>query len=130
MIVLDASAAVEFILGTPSGERVGVRIARPGETLHAPHLIDIEVTSVLRRWVRHGQLAAERAAEALVDLQDLAMVRYPHGVLLESVWELRPNASAYDTAYLSLAEGLEAPLVTCDRRIARIPAHRAVVETY
>lgn len=130
MIVLDASAAVEFVLGTPSGEQVGARIARPGETLHAPHLIDIEVANVLRRWVRHGHVTAERAWEALADLQDLTMVRYPHGVLLDRIWELRSNASAYDATYLSLAEVLDAPLVTCDRRVAGIPGHRAVVEPY
>lgn len=130
MIVLDASAAVEFVLGTPSGEQVGARIARSGETLHAPHLIDIEVANVLRRWVGHGHVTAERAWEALADLQDLTMVRYPHGVLLDRIWELRSNASAYDATYLSLAEVLDAPLVTCDRRVAGIPEHRAVVEPY
>jgi predicted nucleic acid-binding protein len=130
VIVLDASAAVEFVLGTPSGEQVGARIARPGETLHAPHLIDIEVASVLRRWVRQGQLTAERGWQAVADLQDLMLVRYPHGVLLERIWELRSNASAYDAAYLALADVLDAPLVTCDRRIVGIPGHRAAVEPY
>lgn len=130
MIVLDASAAVEFVLGTPSGEQVGARIARPGEALHAPHLIDIEVANVLRRWVRHGQVTAERGWQAVADLQDLVVMRCPHGVLLERIWELRSNASAYDAAYLALAEVLDAPLVTCDRRIVGIPGHRAAVEPY
>lgn len=130
MIVLDASAAVEFLLGTPSGQRVGARIARPGETLNAPHLIDVEVANALRRWVRHGQLTDERAWAALQDLQDLVLTRYPHGVLLARIWELRSNASAYDAAYLSLAEILDAPLVSCDHRADGIPGHRAAVEIF
>jgi predicted nucleic acid-binding protein len=130
VIVLDASAAVEFLLGTPSGEQVATRIARPGETLHAPHLVDVEVANALRRWVLHGRLTAERGREALEDLQDLVMARYPHGLFLARIWELRSHASAYDAAYLALAEALEAPVVSCDRRAAGIPGHRAAVEVY
>jgi predicted nucleic acid-binding protein len=129
-MVLDASAAVEFVLGTPTGQRVGARIARPGETIHVPHLIDIEVANALRRWVMHGRVTAARAWGALEDLQDLVMVRYPHDMLLMRMWELGSNASAYDATYLSLAEVLDAPVVTCDHRVAGIPGHRAVVETY
>lgn len=130
MIVLDASAAVEFLLGTSSGESIAARISRPGETLHAPHLIDVEVTNALRRWVLLGRLSAVRAGEALDDFRDLVLARYPHDVLLGRIWELRSNASAYDGAYLALAEALEAPLISCDRRVAGIPGHQASVEVY
>lgn len=128
MIVLDASAALELLLVTDKGLRVARRIAPPEETLHVPHLIDLEVTQVLRRYVARGQLAELRAGEALGDFRDLDLVRYPHDVLLERIWELRDNASAYDAAYLALAEALRAPLLTSDARLADVPNARAGVE--
>lgn len=128
MIVVDASAVVEFLLGTERGERVGVRISRPEETLHAPHLLDLEVASALRRWVLQGRLAEPRARAAVGDLADLMVLRYAHDTLLPRIWQLRGNASVYDAAYLVLAEALAAPVVTCDARLGGISGHGVSVE--
>jgi predicted nucleic acid-binding protein len=128
VIVLDASAVVELLLGTVRGTRVFERIARSGESLHAPHLMDLEVASALRQLVRIGGLTTPRAAAALSDLGDVALTRYPHGLLLPRIWQLRDNATTFDAAYLSLAEALDAVLVTCDRPLGAVPGHWARVE--
>ncbi|MBK7973674.1 MAG: type II toxin-antitoxin system VapC family toxin [Deltaproteobacteria bacterium] len=128
MIVLDASAAVELVLGSRRGVTVAARLRDPAVTLHAPHLLDLEVAQVLRRGERDGWLAPRRAAEALADLRDLDVIRYPHHALLARVWELRHNVTAYDAAYLALAEALDAPILSCDARLASAPGHRARVE--
>ena len=128
MIVLDASAVLELLLVTGKGGRVAERIAPPGETLHAPHLIDLEVAQVLRRYVARQQLDEARAAQAFDDLRDLDLSRYPHDVLLGRIWELRHDASAYDAACLALAEALGAPLLTSDARLGEVPDTGAQVE--
>lgn len=128
MIVLDASAAVELLLGTPAGGRVARRLVADGGPAHAPHLLDVEVASALRGAVARRLLEAARAAEALADLADLALERYPHGPLLDRVWGLRAKLSAYDACYVALAEELGAVLVTRDGRLARAGGHRATVE--
>jgi predicted nucleic acid-binding protein len=128
LIVVDASAALELVLGTPRGQLLADRFFAPGETLHAPHLIDLETAQVLRRYASAGEISAERGRQALADLADLPLTRYPHAVLLPRVWELRHNATAYDAAYLALAEALDAPLVTADARLATAAGHTAVVE--
>ena len=128
MIVLDASALLELLLVTDKGSEVAERIAAPEETLHAPHLIDLEVAQVLRRYVARRQLDEARASQALEDLRDLDLNRYPHDVLLGRIWELRHNASAYDAAYLALAEALGAPLLTSDARLRDVPDARAHIE--
>jgi len=97
------------------------------ETLHAPHLIDLEVAQVLRRYERSGAISAQRGAEALTDLADFPLTRYPHFVLLERIWQMRHSLTAYDAAYLALAEALDARLVTRDRALARVVS-RARVE--
>ncbi len=97
-----------------------------GETLHAPHLIDLEVAQVLRRYVRSSIISAERGAEALTDLADFPLTRYPHLVLLSRIWQLRGGVTAYDAAYLALAEVLDARLVTRDRALARAGSHARV----
>ena len=128
MIVVDASAALELLLNTPFAARVATRLFSRGETLHAPHLIDLEVAQVLRRWERAGAITAPRAEEAFEDLADLPLVRYPHLLLLPRVWALRQHATAYDAAYLALAEAIGATLVTRDAALASIPGHTARVE--
>ncbi len=128
MIVLDASALLELLLVTDKGGEVAKRIAAPEETLHAPHLVDLEVAQVLRRYVARRQLDEVRASQALEDLRDLDLNRYPHDVLLGRIWEVRHNASAYDAAYLALAEALGAPLLTSDARLREMPDARAHIE--
>ena len=128
MIVLDASAALELVLLTPVGKRVAQIIEFPGETLHAPHLIDLEVIQVLRRFVRLGYLLPVRASEALLDFTDLRIERYGHLALANRIWALRDNATAYDAAYLALAEALSATLLTCDAALAKVPGVRARIE--
>jgi predicted nucleic acid-binding protein len=128
VIVLDASAVLELLLATPAGRAVADRIAPRAETLHAPHLLDLEVAQVLRRYAARGVLGAARAGEALEDLADLDVARYGHELLLPRIWELRHDATACDAAYLALAELLGAPLLTRDARLASLRAARARVE--
>jgi predicted nucleic acid-binding protein len=130
MIVLDASAAVDWLLQTTAGQRIENRIYAQNETLHTPHLLDLEVAQVLRRLVRQGVVSIRRADEAVRDLLDLRMTRYAHGVLLPRIWQLRDNFSAYDAAYIVLAEKLRAALVTRDRRLASASGHAARIELF
>jgi predicted nucleic acid-binding protein len=128
MTVVDASAMVELLLGTPTGESCRERLLRDGEDLCAPHLLDVEVAQVLRRYASMREITPDRGAEALADLAAMSVMRYPHGPLLERAWDLRDSASVYDAVYLALAEALDAPLVTCDARISHARGHRARVE--
>jgi predicted nucleic acid-binding protein len=130
LIVVDASAMLEVLLGTEAGARVEDRLLSRGESLHAPHLLDVEVAQVLRRYAAAGELTPARGREALMDLVDFPVHRYPHDVLLPRIWELRRNVTAYDAAYLALAETLVAPLVTCDARLASSPRHAATIEVF
>ena len=125
MIVVDASAMIEVLLVTPAALAVEERIFRSGETLHAPHLIDLEIAQVLRRYCASGDLTHERAQAALEDFTILGVFRHPHDVLLPRIWELRHNVTAYDAAYVALAEALSAPLLTRDRRLAAASGHAA-----
>jgi predicted nucleic acid-binding protein len=113
---------------TKTGIRVAGRIAGTTETVHAPHLIDLEVAQALRCSVARRELDAVRAEEALEDLRDLDLNRHPHDVLLGRIWERQHNASAYDAAYLALAEAVGAPLLTSDARLREVPDAPARVE--
>ena len=128
MIVLDASVVLEVLLRLPAGVRAEERLFQPEETLHAPHLLDVEVAQVLRRYTLAGDVEADRCRAALEDLVALPLSRYPHDFLMMRVWNLRANMSAYDAVYVALAEALDAPLLTRDRRLANAPGHRAHVE--
>lgn len=128
MTVADASAVLEMLLGTPVGKRCADRMLRPAEILCAPHLVDVEVVQVLRRYAAARELSAQRGREALRDLLDLPLIRYPHEPFLERVWQLRNSLSAYDATYVALAEALEAPIVTCDGRLRRAHGHAATIE--
>lgn len=121
MIVLDASAIVELVTGTARGSSVALRIADPALGLHVPHLVDVEVLQALRRYERAAELEEGEATAALGAFLDLDLERHDHEPLLARAWELRANLSAYDAVYVALAEALDAPMVTCDARLARAP---------
>ncbi len=126
MIVLDASAAVELVLGGTMGRNITRRIGTEG--LHAPHLLDVEVAQTLRRLALTKIVDARRAAEALDDYRGFLIERHPHDVLLPRVWELRANITAYDAVYVALAEALGCTLLTLDARLAKSGKNRATVE--
>jgi predicted nucleic acid-binding protein len=130
MIVLDASAVVDWLLQTSAGQSVEERIYSRNETLHAPHLLDLEVSQVLRRLALQRVVSAGRTDEALRDLLDLRVTRYPHLLLLPRIWQLRHNFSAYDAAYIVLAEKLGAALLTRDARLASASGHAAAIELF
>lgn len=126
--MVDTSALLEALLRTPVASAIERRLFAYGETLHAPHLIDIEIAHVLRRYAAAGDMSAERGREALEDFVDLSVQRYPHDIVLPRLWQLRANLAAHDAVYVALAEALGAPLLNRDRRLARASRHRARVE--
>lgn len=128
MIVVDASVILDVLLRTAAGQAIGDRLLAEGQLLCAPHLLDVEVVQVLRRYAAAGQLDSARGREAIQDLTDLPIERYPHDLLLPRIWELRANLTAYDAAYVALAEVLDATLVTRDKRLGNAPGHRASIE--
>ena len=120
--MLDASAAVDFLLRDEANFQWLEGRLRDDGLLAAPHLLDSEVAHVLRKHVAGGRLADGRAAEALRDLEELPLDRYPARPLLGRIWELRHNLSGYDATYVALAETLDATLVTSERRLLDLPA--------
>jgi predicted nucleic acid-binding protein len=125
MIVIDASALLEVLLRTPAAGGVEKWLFDPGQTLHAPHLLDVEVAQVILRYAANGEIDSDRGRAAVADLADFPLHRYPHDVLLPRIWELRNNLTAYDAVYVALAEALDAPLLTRDRRLAAAAGHDA-----
>ena len=128
MIVVDASVIIELLLRTAAANAIVERLIRANESWHAPHLIDVEVAQVIRRYVIRDELDSA-SGEVLVELlRELPIRRYSHQPLLPRMWQLRENMTAYDAAYVALAEGLSATLVTRDRALAQVPNVRATVE--
>jgi predicted nucleic acid-binding protein len=130
VIVVDASALLEFLLQTPLGTRIEARLFHQEDQLHAPHLVDVEVVQGLRRLVRMGEVSAGRAEEAIADLTDLDLHRHAHLDFVSRAWKLRDNITTYDAMYVALAEAIEAPIVTCDSPLAEAPGHRARIEVF
>lgn len=128
MIVVDASAVLDLLLHAPAAERIDARLFDSEDALHAPHLLDVEVTQVLRRNAAAGVIDGERGEIAIGNLRDLPIERHPHGWLLRRIWELRHNFTAYDAAYVALAEVLNASLLTRDRRLAAAAERHVRVE--
>jgi len=128
MIVVDASVVLEVLLRTEAAEALEERMLNPAESMCAPHLLDIEVAQVVRRYCLLGETTSERGAEALRDLADMAIERFPHAPFLPRIWQLRQNLTAYDPAYVALAETLGCTLLTRDQALAKSPIHTASVE--
>jgi predicted nucleic acid-binding protein len=128
VIVVDSSALVDLLVDEEVDQVLLERVLGAG-SLHVPHLIDSEVQNALRGLVLGRKLTADRASDGLRDLADLHLLRYPAHPLAERVWELRSRLTTYDATYVALAERLECPLVTCDRKMAR-GAQSIAVEVY
>jgi predicted nucleic acid-binding protein len=128
LIVLDASAVLETLLQTRLAERLMERLFEPSASLHAPHLLDIEVPHALRRLVQREDITAERAEQGLADFSQLHIERHGHQALIARIWHLRESMTAYDGAYVALAEALDAPLLTCDAKLAHSHGHRARID--
>jgi predicted nucleic acid-binding protein len=130
MLVVDASAVTELLLGRPGAAGVEDHLRDHDFDLHAPHLLDVEVVSALRRVVASGAAAPTRADAAIADFLDLPIERYPHEVLVTRIWQLRDTFSAYDATYVALAESLTeegAPLLSADARLARAAQESTVI---
>ncbi len=128
MIVLDASALLEMLLHTSRSDRLIERTLGSAERLHAPHLLDIEIAHVLRRLAQRKEITAVRAELAFDDLAHFHIERHGHQALLPRIWQLRDTLTAYDGAYVALAEALGSPLRTCDAKLARSGGHGAAIE--
>jgi predicted nucleic acid-binding protein len=130
VIVADASALFQVLGGASPGERIEARLFGRGEAIFAPHLVDAEIVSVLRRHVLAKQLAEARARAMLRDYLDISLTRLPHTPLLPRVFALRHTMTAYDALYVALAESLGATLVTRDGRLARAAEGVCAVEVF
>jgi len=129
MLVIDTSAILDAIAAYTPAPGLTERLSQDGD-LHAPHLIDIEILHALRGMRIREEITADRATDARTDFAETALLRYPHEPLSDRIWELRHNLSAYDAAFIALAETLDAPLITCDRRLASSSGHTAHIELF
>lgn len=123
MIVIDSSIVVNALTDSYEPGRVARARLDTEDGMAAPHLLDLEVVSVLRRLVSFGSITRKHAQLALADLGDLDVDRWEHGGLLQRVWQLRDNLSPYDASYVALAEELGCPLVTGDAKLAKGAEH-------
>ena len=128
MRVLDASLVVEILLQTPLGARHTDRVLDSNESLHTPHLLEIETLQAIRRLTLAGDISIGHAEAALTALLDLPLIRHEHTPFIGRIWALRASMTAYDATYVALAEGLPAVLFTCDGKLARAHGHRARIE--
>jgi predicted nucleic acid-binding protein len=127
MIAIDASALVDWLLGTPRrGAAVGDRMRNAG-LVHTLDFAQLEVLSALRRGVARRELTSERATLALRRLGTTPLLQHRAAPLVARAWALRTSHTPYDAAYVALAESLDAPLVTTDRHLARSSGHRATI---
>jgi predicted nucleic acid-binding protein len=127
MIVIDASVLFEVVADTPGAEPVRERLAEDPDHA-APHVIDVEVFGVIRRERLRGSLDTTAAAQAVADLRDWPGERYGHRQLLERAWDLRDTIRGWDAVYVALAEALDVPLLTSDRRLAAARGPRCRIE--
>jgi predicted nucleic acid-binding protein len=128
MIAPDGSVVAYVLMRMPGSEAVARRLFAGDADLQAPYLLDLEVIQVLRRLHRVGDLDAVQASQVLDDLAHLRVTRHPHHRFSSRIWQLRNNMTAYDAAYVALAEELDAPLLTRDKRLASAPGHHARIE--
>jgi predicted nucleic acid-binding protein len=128
VIVVDASLIIDVLMATPAGRAAAQRLALHIGAVQAPHLIDLETAQTLRRFERAGRISPSRALQAMDIFVSLRMRLHQHRRLLSRVWQLRHTVSAYDAAYVALAEALDCPLVTTDARLAQSHGHTARIE--
>ncbi len=124
--MLDASAAVELVFATRSGAAVAGRLR--GETVHAPAHFDVEVIGAIRRAVVQQLISDHEGLVAIADFQSLPLRRWPTKPFIQRAYQLRSTHTVADAVYVALAEGLAAPLITCDGRLAQSHGHGAAVE--
>jgi predicted nucleic acid-binding protein len=129
VLVVDSSAVLALLLSDDPDSSLAERVAADAD-LHAPHLLDVEVLHALRRLTQRGELPLNRAEDARDDFAALAIARYGHEALADRAWALRENLTAYDAVFMTLAEALGAPLVTCDRALANVPGTQVDVEVH
>lgn len=125
MVVVDASVVIAALIGH---EAAGVRVLKSTDELHAPASIDAEVLHGLRRNLLAREITQETAAGAVLLLSTLPVTRHPVTPFVSRMWQLRHNITAYDAGYVALAESLDVPLLTRDKRLARASAHAARIE--
>ena len=130
MVVVDSSAIIDVLLRKPSARELKQRFLAEREKLQAPHLIDLEVLQVIRRFARLGDIDVQRARFAIDDHQQLPIERHRHDTLLGLIWQLRNNFTAYDAIYVALGIALDATLITADKPLARAAAAYLPVEVF